>query len=346
MQCRFVMPFRSDAEITIRNLNKMAVPIKLVAATAPYDFDRSAYHFHSQWNAEHKPPRPFRDMGILEAKGEGKWVGMNMHVANPVTGWWGEGDEKVWVDGEGFPSTFGTGTEDYFGYAWCSSTLFAKPYHGQSTSDEPANFGNTNVHRWQVFDDIPFSRSISFNLEAWAWDDKAEPTYAYTAYWYAAPGSEGPRAIDTSMLNAPNLVPPGWMEGLLRGESLHASATGGTAKVENHAWQAVGMKQLLWSGESPGDILTIEVPVKEAGRYAVRARMAGGPDYGIFHMAFNGQEVAVLDFEADKTEFHTTQLGVFDLPAGTTKLQVLLVAKGYKSSGYNFGLDYIGLKKM
>lgn len=27
--------------------------------------------------------------------------------------WWGEGDEKFFVDGEKFPSTFGTGSEDY-----------------------------------------------------------------------------------------------------------------------------------------------------------------------------------------------------------------------------------------
>ena len=38
---------------------------------------------------------------------------------NPVEAWWGEGDEKVFVDGEKFPSHFGTGTEDYYGYAWC-----------------------------------------------------------------------------------------------------------------------------------------------------------------------------------------------------------------------------------
>lgn len=32
--------------------------------------------------------------------------------------WWGEGDEKFFVDGEKFPSSFGTGSEDYIGYAW------------------------------------------------------------------------------------------------------------------------------------------------------------------------------------------------------------------------------------
>jgi hypothetical protein len=37
---------------------------------------------------------------------------------NPVTIWWGEGDEKIWVDGEAFPSIFGTGTEDYYAYSW------------------------------------------------------------------------------------------------------------------------------------------------------------------------------------------------------------------------------------
>ena len=33
-----------------------------------------------------------------------------LHVWNPRGGWWGEGDEKFFVDGEKFPSTFGTGS--------------------------------------------------------------------------------------------------------------------------------------------------------------------------------------------------------------------------------------------
>ncbi len=52
-----------------------------------------------------------------------------LHIWNPKGGWWGEGDEKFFVDGERFPSTFGTGTEDYFGYAWCSEKTFIRAFH-------------------------------------------------------------------------------------------------------------------------------------------------------------------------------------------------------------------------
>ena len=49
-----------------------------------------------------------------------------LHLINYHRGWWGEGDEKIYVDGEDFPSHFGTGTEDYYGYAWCRPEEFAE----------------------------------------------------------------------------------------------------------------------------------------------------------------------------------------------------------------------------
>ena len=66
-----------------------------------------------------------------------------LHVWNPRGGWWGEGDEKFFVDGEKFPSTFGTGSEDYFGYAWCDPGLFQRPYHAQTMTQQ--NKGHQSV---------------------------------------------------------------------------------------------------------------------------------------------------------------------------------------------------------
>ena len=60
---------------------------------------------------------------MLKTEGRGRFLGVMLHVWNPRGGWWGEGDEKFFVDGEKFPSTIGTGSEDYFGYAWCNPTL-------------------------------------------------------------------------------------------------------------------------------------------------------------------------------------------------------------------------------
>ena len=104
-----------------------------------------------------------------------------LHVWNPRGGWWGEGDEKFFVDGEMFPSTFGTGSEDYFGYAWCDPTLFTNCYHNQTIS--MGNRGHISVNRWHIGDNVPFQESFEAAIEKYYPNSK--PTlYAATAYWY------------------------------------------------------------------------------------------------------------------------------------------------------------------
>ena len=86
-----------------------------------------------------------------------------LHVWNPRGGWWGEGDEKFFVDGEKFPSTFGTGSEDYFGYAWCDPHLFQRPYHAQTMTQ--MNKGHQSVLRWHITDNVPFETSFEGCIE-------------------------------------------------------------------------------------------------------------------------------------------------------------------------------------
>ena len=68
----------------------------------------------------------------------GFYVGTVLHVANPdpVGYWWGEGDEKIYVDHEAFPSHHGTGTEDYFTYAFCSTDRYSNAYSGQIRANQ------------------------------------------------------------------------------------------------------------------------------------------------------------------------------------------------------------------
>ena len=78
--------------------------------------------------------------------------------------WWGEGDEKFFVDGEKFPSTFGTGSEDYFGYAWSNPTLFQHAYHNQPIA--MGNKGHIVVNRWHVSDNVPFQTGFEAAIGA------------------------------------------------------------------------------------------------------------------------------------------------------------------------------------
>ena len=70
-------------------------------------------------------------MNFVTAKGKGVYVGDTLTLFNGDKLWWGEGDEKIYVDDETFPSHFGTGTEDYYCYAWGRHETFAGPFNAQ-----------------------------------------------------------------------------------------------------------------------------------------------------------------------------------------------------------------------
>jgi hypothetical protein len=112
-----------------------------------------------------------------------------LHVWNPKGRWWGEGDEKFFIDGETFPSTFGTGSEDYFASAWGFPSQFHSAYHNVTYS--APGWKHTNVNRWHVSDDVPFQQSFDGCIEKYYANDR--PTlYAATAYWYLKPGGTDP----------------------------------------------------------------------------------------------------------------------------------------------------------
>lgn len=190
LRSRFVMPFSRSAVMALENLGRQTVRVDVQAAVGPYRWTSGSLHFHAVWRADFDvPTRPFRDMRWVEVSGAGRYVGSTLEITNPWKDWWGEGDEKIYVDGESFPSYFGTGTEDYFGYAWGSPQLYTHVYHAQPRCDGPGTFGHNSEVRWHLFDDIPFTKSIIFDLELWHWREGRVPIYARTAYYYAKPGA-------------------------------------------------------------------------------------------------------------------------------------------------------------
>ena len=78
-----------------------------------------------------KPGEGAFDVNYVEVDGKGVYVGDTLTIFNGTDAWWGEGDEKIFVDNEAFPSHVGTGTEDYYGYAWCRPEYFQSPFHAQ-----------------------------------------------------------------------------------------------------------------------------------------------------------------------------------------------------------------------
>jgi hypothetical protein len=198
LTCRFVMPFGRRAVVAITS-DEPGLAITGSAVVDARPFGPDALLFHAGWRPRVLlATRPFRDWHIGMLEGLGHQVGTMLDVENPPTAaWWGEGDEKISVDGESFPSLFGTGTEDYFGYAWSTPVPFAHAYHAQTRAPGAGFGGLFSMNRFHVLDPIPFTRSLRFDLEIWHWTDTSIAADALL-YWYARPGGRDdfPRPAD------------------------------------------------------------------------------------------------------------------------------------------------------
>lgn len=349
---RWVMPFRQSYTISVVNTTDTPVTLDYAIDGRGRAWTDDSLYFHATWREERGiATQPRQDWTLLDARGTGRYVGNALHIANPVEAWWGEGDEKVYVDGEAFPSTFGTGTEDYYGYAWCSNAVFSHAYHNQPRCDGPGNYGHTSVNRFHIVDDIPFGESLRFDLEVWHWT-ACRVDMASVAYFYLAPGGTGTRTgpvpAGLSVPVVPPMPEPERVEGAIEGESLEVvEKTGGTAQVQRSSvWPWSNAAQIWWTGGQPGDSLTLGFEVEQAGRYEVIAVFTTAPDYGIAQIAINGREVAVpLDFyHPSVVPTAPVSLGVHALDAGRNTFTATLRGSNAAAlPAYMFGLDYLRL---
>lgn len=302
----------------------------------------SAFKLFSQTNVHAGPSRPFRDMRFMRATGRGRYVGTLLTVENPVSQWWGEGDEKVYVNDETFPSIFGTGTEDYFGYAWCSTEVHTGFFNGQPRADGPGNFGHSTNYRWHTFDDIPFQSSLQFDLEMWHWAD-TNTSYTSTCFWYGEPGKT--KITRPQLPPVRTLVAGKPVEGALEGEDMKVlSATGGTTEIQGQFIETSKFKQLWWKFAKTGDALKLQFPVAKAGRYRIEAHLCQARDYGIHQIEINGKTGLLQDFYSPDLKWSTFDLGIHDLNAG--QAEFIVTSRGHNEKAepaHMFGLDYIKL---
>ena len=182
--CRFPMPFRKSMRIEMVGETKEPVKVDLGFSFQRREIPDNWGHFHAKWRGE-IASRNF-DYPLIVTYGTGKLVGIALFVDNIAGGWWGEGDEKVYLDGEKFPSWFGTGTEDYFGDAW-GIQHFVNPSHGHPQKKVERMQG---CYRWHLGDNIPYSKSLIMTIENYTGVPEAvqHNDYSSMAYWYELPG--------------------------------------------------------------------------------------------------------------------------------------------------------------
>lgn len=351
MRSNWYMPFRETAEIRLTNTGREPATLSGELRLAAHEWRPSSLYFHAKWRAGWDvPTRPMLDWNYLTATGRGVFAGVSFAIDNPVKEWWGEGDEKIYVDGEAFPSHFGTGTEDYYGYAWCWPGLFTHAYHAQPRCDGPGNYGRTSVNRFHVIDRIPFTRDFRFDMELWHWHEKCKVNMAVTAYWYAQAGAtdgfKDPAPGELVVRPLPAWVVP-HVAGALEGEKLRIVRV--TGRVDPQDWDGTSAGRQLWwhAGMRPGDSLTVAFAAPKSGKYRVFGRFLSAPDYGIHQLAINGRPTGEpVDFYHEKVRpGDEIDLGEFDLRAGDNEFSATVKGANPKAAkAYMLGLDYLLLK--
>ncbi len=361
------MPFASHAVVEIGNDSGAPVPLTCTVVHAPLTKPIAQYgRFHAKWHRDALPiDRPDRmpDWTILKTAGRGRYVGTMLHVWNPHGGWWGEGDDKFFIDGEKFPSYFGTGSEDYFGYAWGAPSYFSRPYHAQPLNE--SNIGNVDNIRWHIADSVPFQASFDGYIEKYFPDVSPKPyghqsLFAVETYWYlSADGTDPFTAISVDQRvgywtpPVGTYVEPGDIEGedlsTVNADDLRVlPQVEETWDLKPGAWS--NDKELLWSTARPGvETLKLKVPVAHDGTYQVLARLGAGPNGGIYQLSIDGKDVGVpADLFAEKIS--PLALGTITLPAGDHILGATLTgnnpARTQPGALGEFRIDYLKLVRV
>jgi len=238
VNCYIPMPFENGARIEI--INESVSPFQACYymvdwLEVPVDRIAGAGRFHALWRRENpKAKTPVTEESyialgrfgcntdgkdnytVADIKGAGRFLGMNLSIDNidsqvldyRASGF-GEGDELIFIDGEGFPpSLHGTGTEDYFCNAWGMSRD-AGLYAGTSVPHGKAE-GSTRCgtcYRFHTLDPVFFKSSLLFSFENGPNNCQANDLSS-TAYWYQEAARGCPLAPVELRLPRPDINEP------------------------------------------------------------------------------------------------------------------------------------------
>lgn len=193
LNCYWPMPFYKHARIELVNNGDRS--IRRIYYNLDYELGAIAGGqglFHVQYLRQAELlPQPLEgnthgkeNYVLLDTEGSGHYMGCFLFVDSAPGGWWGEGDEMMFIDGEQKPSIVGTGTEDYFCNAWGFARVANFPYYGVPyLQQQPDRWKQTTAYRLHVPDPVRFRKSIRVTLEH-TWHGDKPYDYSSIAYWY------------------------------------------------------------------------------------------------------------------------------------------------------------------
>jgi len=324
LTCFWRMPFSRSARIVVRNDN----PNRTTGLYWQVDW-RELDHlpadtprFYARYRQEY-PAVAGRDYVVADLEGRGDYVGTVMSVTLAQDGWWGEGDDFFYIDGESVPSLQGTGSEDYFNDAWGfrprSGPWFGQPrWQGDYAGDSGV------AYRWHVLDPISFDQSLKVAFEHKGNEDDEINGFFFerpdflnsVAFWYQV-GKPKPFGE----------LPP-YESRRIPWEIHHLVAAFGGAKVSHGAKPRVdysGMMGarpvLVWPASKSGAQLALPFTVTNSARYAVRLMAEAAPSFGKCDILLDGKiALAGADFRSSDDQELDLSLGIHQFSPGPHEL--------------------------
>lgn len=217
LNCFWEMPFRKRARLTLENRG----PVRKGACFYQINYcltsvaEQAAY-FHAQFRRTN--PVPYGEVyTIIDGiQGRGHYVGTSMGWGINNSGWWGEGEIKFFIDGDGeFPTICGTGTEDYFGGAYDFDVdghyvTYSTPFVGMHQVLKPNGAYESQhrhaMYRWHIMDPITFRQDLKVTIQALGWRKEGryypgQHDICSVAYWYQTlPAAPFPTLPDRNAL--------------------------------------------------------------------------------------------------------------------------------------------------
>ena len=358
--CFWHMPFAKSARIEI--VNQSEKPIRKLYNNVDWikkkSLPENTMYFCAQYRQEY-PAQNGKDYLVLDAQGKGYYVGTVFAVRSRSPAWFGEGDEKIYIDGEVKPSIRGTGTEDYFLSAW-GLKLNSTPYFGVPYLNQQDRIVGqmTCSYRWHVHDPLVFNTGIRMTFETFGWmspdenqENRAhswnerEDDFSSVAFWYQM----GPTKKFTETTTAKQRKLPSLERILVWGkEASDGQFHGpGEARIQQGARYLESDGQLLFKPSTQGDgWVEFSFTIEEKEPLRLVLELTRSYDFGIWQPILNGvklrQPIDLYQLETDLWEFHVMD---FWPDPGEYKLRLECVGRNADSSGHNIGVNSVRLRE-
>ncbi len=361
LQAFWPMPFRGRA--VIRLVNQGQQPVDVLQGevwTGPYTWAANSMHFHAAWRDypfEDTVEWTGKDLNYVTLQGRGRLVGDTLSVFNdasvvshPYENWWGEGDEKIYVDGEAFPSHFGTGTEDYYGYSWCLPQTFAAPFIAQPLGSGNNKKGNTINTRLRLLDDVLYRTAVRFDMELLS-QRTGRHRFAPTVYWYASPGgvcatpdplaySQLPVPRTTSGLEMAPVICPLGVRRDVETMTVSQNTGGAVSCVTSNGLGLSGENCVRWQNGVVGSRVVFGFPSSFAGQCVLAVRVLSGPASGALRVSVNeGMSTSGVDLYAPAPRLATVHLGKQMLRDGINTLTFEVTGMPSGAGQVDFAFD-------